>query len=42
MLTFWWAVAVIKIKYHMKIKVEKEMRMEVANLIPRYEKLDSA
>ena len=31
-----------KNKYHIKIKVEKEMRMDVANLIPRYEKLGSA
>jgi hypothetical protein len=35
------AVAVIKSKYRTKIKVEKEMRVAVSNLIPRFEKMCS-
>ncbi|XP_068129400.1 zinc finger BED domain-containing protein 5-like [Hyperolius riggenbachi] len=36
------AVAVIKSKYRSKLEVEKEMRLAVSNLIPRFEKLCSA
>ncbi|KAF0711438.1 zinc finger BED domain-containing protein 5-like [Aphis craccivora] len=35
------AVAVIKSKYRSKINVEKEMRVEVSSLIPRFEKICS-
>jgi hypothetical protein len=35
------AVAVIKSKYKAKINVEKELRVTVSNLIPRFEKMCS-
>jgi hypothetical protein len=35
------AVAVIKIKYRAKTKVEREMRVAMSNIIPRFEKMCS-
>lgn len=36
------AIAVIKNKYHRKICVQQEMRVESSNLIPTFEKMGSA